>query len=370
MMKTNNTNGAVIAPLGIYVHIPFCVRKCKYCDFVSFGGKTHEEQLDYVNVLCAEITAKAKTCSNRYYVDTIFFGGGTPSILNAEDLIKILNTIKNNFTVQNNAEISFEANPGTINIEKLSKLKDAGFNRISIGVQSFNNDVLKAIGRIHNAKEAEEAATLAKSLDFNLNIDLMFGLPKQDLSIFKETFDKALSLKPNHISFYSLQLEEGTELFKEYKYGDLNLPTWDENREMYHYACDSLNNAGYEHYEISNAAKPGYRCKHNIKYWSLDEYLGFGLSAHSFVDGKRTDDENPDLKGDFIFTKLRLIEGFDKKEYEDRFGISFEDEFNDSYKSLLEEGLLKEENYIISFTKKGLDYTNPVMQRLLEKLMR
>lgn len=370
MMKINNTNGAAIAPLGIYVHIPFCVRKCKYCDFVSYANKSAEEKLDYVNVLCAEIIAKAKDYSSSHFVDTIFFGGGTPTCLSSEELIKILSCIKQQFKVCEDAEISFEANPKTFDQDKLLKLKEAGFNRISIGVQSFDDNVLNSLGRIHNASEAEDAVKLAKSLGFNTNLDLMFGVPNQTVDIWKETLEKAISLDTNHISFYSLQLEEGTALYDEYKYGELVLPSWEDNRKMYHLACEKLKDAGYIHYEISNAAKPGYTCKHNLKYWSLEEYLGFGLSAHSFIDGKRTDDDNPDLKGDFIFTKLRLIEGFNKNEYQERFGISFMDEFSNTYLDLLEEGLLQEKENVISFTKKGLDYTNPVMQRLLEKLMR
>ncbi len=372
MMKINKTNGAEYAPLGIYVHIPFCIRKCKYCDFVSFAGKTKADQKEYVDNLCNEIEEKSNLYKDRYYIDTIFFGGGTPSILEPEDLNKILSKIKENFVLDHtdNLEISVEANPGTITSQKLDKLKEYGFNRISIGVQSFDDSILQILGRIHNAQEAEEAVKSAISAGFNTNLDLMFGIPNQTLEIWEETLIKAVKLHPNHISFYSLQLEEGTELYQNYRYGDLELPGWEENRAMYHGALEILNKFGYKHYEISNAALPGFECKHNIKYWTMAEYLGFGVSAHSYISGKRTGDTNPDPKGDFIFTRLRMIEGFDKKEYFDRFGIEFEKEFADVYNKLVTDNLLYEENSKIKFTKKGLDYTNPVMQKLLEVITR
>ena len=369
MMRINNTNGAEYAPLGIYVHIPFCIRKCKYCDFVSYAGKTCDEQKEYVNKICEEIKKQGIKLSEKYLVDTVFFGGGTPTILDAEDLAKILNTIKSNFNCHL-VEISFEANPGTIDRTKLTKLKEAGFNRISIGVQSFDDSILDTLGRIHDSKAAEAAVNMALELGFNTNLDLMFGVPGQTLDIWKYTLQKAIELNPNHISFYSLQLEEGTPLYESYRFGDLELPTWEENRAMYQLALDMLKSAGYVHYEISNATKPGYQCKHNLKYWSMDEYLGIGEAAHSYIDGHRigsgADDVDP--KGDFIFTKLRLIDGFEKIEYQKRFGISFEDEFSASYQKLLDDNLLEEKNGHIRFTRKGLDYTNPVMQVLLEKL--
>ena len=364
MMKISKTNGAEYAPLGIYVHIPFCVRKCKYCDFVSYEGKSLAEQQSYVNSVCKEIEDKAKLYDNKYIVDTVFVGGGTPTVLKADDLARILKAIKTNFKCEL-VEASFEANPGTITKEKLLELKDAGFNRISIGVQSFNDDILNSLGRIHDSNEATAAVRLALECGFNTNLDLMFGVPGQTIEIWKNTLTKAIKLNPNHISFYSLQLEEGTPLYENYRYGNLELPSWEENRKMYHMALDMLKDAGYHHYEISNASKPGFECRHNLKYWNLDEYLGIGEAAHSYINGKRTGEDVSDPKGDFIFTKLRLIEGFDKSEYQDRFDISFEDEFKDSYKSLLVDGLLVEKNGRIMFTKKGLDYTNPVMQSLL-----
>ena len=359
MTKTNS--------LGIYVHIPFCIRKCKYCDFVSFAGKTRESQEDYVNSLLLEIKEKAALYKDRYVVDTIFFGGGTPTCLPAEDLIKILGTIKSSLNV-NATEISFEANPGTISKEKLEKLKEAGFNRVSIGVQSFDDEVLLALGRIHDSEEASKAVKMALETGFNTNLDLMLGVPGQSLESFKNSLKKAIELGVNHISFYSLQLEEGTPLYEEYRYGDLVLPTWEENRQMYHAAIEMLNDAGYIHYEISNAAKPGFECKHNIKYWSMDEYLGFGLSAHSYIDGKRTGEEIGDPKGDFIFTRLRMIQGFEKSEYEKRFGISFDEEFGEVYTKLLSDDLLCESEGRVKFTKKGLDFTNPVMSELLSAI--
>ncbi len=255
-------------------------------------------------------------------------------------------------------------------------MKNAGFNRISFGVQSFDNGVLEKLGRIHDAHEAERAVILAKELGFNTNLDLMFGVPGQSLEIWGETVRKAIELSPEHISFYSLQLEEGTPLYEEYRYGGLEIPSWEDNRRMYHSALDAFIKAGYEHYEISNLAKPGYRCKHNLKYWTMSDYLGFGPAAHSYIKGKRVyntedilgwesaEDEDKDTKGDYIFTRLRLIEGFPREEYRQLFGRDFLEEF----KGFFDPELLTEENGYIKLTKKGLDYTNPVMQRLINSI--
>jgi len=373
-MKNDFTNGAVSAPLGIYVHIPFCIKKCKYCDFISYAACSKEEQSAYVSYLCREIKEKGLLYKDRYYVDTVFFGGGTPTVLEAEALIEILKAIDESFVLGfinsrscgDGLEISFEANPGTIDKEKLEKLKAAGFNRISIGVQSFDDKILDTLGRIHDSNKAVLAVQTAKAVGFNTNIDLMFGVPGQSLDIWENSLKIAIELNPNHISFYSLQLEEGTPLYNSYRYGDLKLPSWEENRAMYRLALEKLKAAGYIHYEISNAAKMGFLCRHNMKYWSMGEYLGFGTAAHSYIDGKRTGDDEADPKGDFIFTRLRLIQGFPKAEYESRFGIGFDEEFGKAYEALKKDGMLTEESGNIRFTNKGLDFTNPCMKQLLD----
>ena len=366
-------------PLGIYVHIPFCVRKCLYCDFVSYPlekGDIKESFIDsYFRRLRQQISLKADVYSNKYYVDTVFFGGGTPTVVSAEKIISVLDAVRDGFDVTQDAEISIEANPGTVDRAKLQALADAGFNRLSLGVQSFDDGVLKALGRIHDSGTAIDAFNMVSETKggcgwaFSRNIDLMFGVPGQTAEIWRATLEQALKLRPEHISFYSLQLEEGTPLYDSYRFGQTELPSWEENRRMYQLAVRMLKDAGYHHYEISNAAIPGHECRHNLKYWTMQEYLGFGLSAHSYIDGERTGDDAPDAKGDFVFTELRLIDGFDPEDYRKAFGSSFEKDFEPSFSELLNEGLLEYRAGRIALTEKGLDYTNPVMEKLLNNTL-
>lgn len=359
--------------LGIYIHVPYCVRKCRYCDFCSHTPENDNEVATYFEKIRLEIMQAAFAYRNKFYVNSIFFGGGTPSLVPAEELVRTLKCVQSNWRVAEDCEISLEANPGTIDREKLQKYKAAGFNRISLGVQSFNDDVLTALGRIHDSKTAISAFEM---LPFgNRNIDLMFGVPGQNLCIWEDTLNTAIALNPEHISFYSLQLEDGTPLFEDYKNGQVELPSWEENRKMYHMAVKMLKDAGYHHYEVSNAAKPGYECRHNLKYWKMQSYLGFGESAWSYLDGRRgifnpnnncveTEDEI-DTKGDFIFTELRLIDGFNTDDYFNLFGTHFENDYKAVLNQLISEGLLEQNGKIIRFTERGLDYTNPVMERLL-----
>jgi len=362
-------------PLGIYVHIPFCVRKCLYCDFVSYptcaDPNAEARMEEYCSGLCFEIAEKSKCYNNKYYVDTIFFGGGTPTLAPHESIISVLDAIRDGFAVTQDAEISIEANPGTVDRVKLNALAAAGFNRLSLGVQSFDDGVLKKLGRIHDSAGAVEAFRMVSETKggcgwaFDRSMDLMFGVPGQTLEIWENTLKQALALRPEHLSFYSLQLEEGTPLYDSYRKGNTELPSWEENRSMYHMAVRMLKEAGYHHYEVSNAALPGHECRHNMKYWTMQEYLGFGTSAHSYIDCRRTGDDEPDPKGDFIFTELRLIDGFLLSDYEKLFGSSFEKDYKYALEELLSEGLLKNENGRVFFTEKGLDYTNPVMEKLL-----
>ncbi|MBR6352212.1 MAG: radical SAM family heme chaperone HemW [Firmicutes bacterium] len=366
-------------PLGIYVHIPYCVRKCLYCDFVSYplknDGLDKDRMAAYCSDICVEIRGKARSFNNKYYVDSIFFGGGTPSIAPARSVVSILSAIRDCFDVIKDVEISIEANPGTVNSTQLQAYADAGVNRLSLGVQSFNDDILRSLGRIHDSKTALEAFRAVSDIRtgyrkaFSRNIDLMFGVPGQTADIWKETLAQALELRPEHISFYSLQLEEGTPLYDAYRLGSLTLPSWKENRRMYHMAVNMLKSAGYHHYEISNAALPGHECRHNLKYWTMQDYLGFGTSAHSCVNGKRTGDDAPDPKGDFVFTELRLVDGFDPAVYYAMFGKRFEDDFDPAFSTLVNAGLLEKRGGRIRFTAEGLDYTNPVMEKLLNNTL-
>ena len=371
--------------LGLYIHIPFCVRKCRYCDFVSFPGCSASAMDAYVDRLCVEIAMRGKEMGDCCRVDSIFVGGGTPSLLSSEQMARICGALRKFFFLDA-PEFTAECNPGTIEVEKLRSFKELGVNRISLGVQSLSNPVLKKLGRIHNNETAVEAMRLCRELGFNYNVDLMFGVPGQTLRIWKDTLKKALAEDPDHVSFYSLQLEEGTPMCEAYRSGDLELPSWEENREMYAWAVNYLKEQGYCHYEISNAAKKGCQCRHNLKYWHMEEYLGLGLAAYSFIGGKRfynTSDmdrylyapdfgcysEEPDatgLKGDFVFTELRLIDGFNEYDYKKLFGSDFAQDFAEALDPLINDGLLSRTDGRIALTEKGRDFTNPVMERLLE----
>lgn len=378
--------------LGIYIHVPYCIRKCRYCDFVSFE-KAPEDA--YFEKLARNIRSAKNAVDDgmQYYVDTLFFGGGTPSLASSAQLEKVLDAVRDSFDISDKAEITIEANPETVTREKAAELKELGFTRVSMGVQSFDDAVLKALGRVHSADRARQALGTLRDAGFdNINLDLMFGVPMQSLDIWKQTLDEALSLRPEHLSFYSLQLEDGTPLWSDYRNGRADLPSWEENRAMYHFAVKTIRQAGYHHYEVSNAALPGCECRHNLKYWTMQPYLGFGTSAHSFTGlcrGEADWDRGPDpadgsvfglqlqspedLKGDFIFTQLRLTCGLDVNEYSSRFGSSFEEEYSDELRELSEEGMTETvcgegswgPSKLLRLTEKGLDNTNNVMERLL-----
>ena len=379
--------------LGIYIHVPYCIRKCRYCDFVSFE-KAPEDA--YFERLAGDIRSAKNAVDDgmQHYVDTLFFGGGTPSLASSAQLKKVLDAVRDSFDISDKAEITIEANPETVTREKAAELKELGFTRVSMGVQSFDDAVLKALGRVHSADRARQAFRTLREAGFeNINLDLMFGVPMQSLDIWKQTLDEALSLRPEHLSFYSLQLEEDTPLWTDYRNGRSDLPPWEENRAMYHYAVEKLREKGYNHYEVSNAARPGFECRHNLKYWSMQPYLGFGISAHSFlpeysaygklIGGFRGEmdwaAEDPasglqkesltDLKGDFIFTQLRLTEGLDTGLYSGLFGQSFAEEFAEPLEKLKAEGFVNADADRIALTAAGLDKTDPVMKELLFALL-
>ena len=377
MMTTNRT------PLGLYLHIPFCVRKCNYCDFVSFAWQGEDVREAYVRRLCEDIEMAGARYRDRYPVDTVFIGGGTPSLLDPAQIARILDTVAGSF-VCSFSEVTLESNPGTFDEERLRGFLDAGIDRLSMGVQSLDDGVLKRLGRIHDSGTALKAMRTAKRLDLNFNVDLMLGIPGQTLGIWEDTLRRVIEEGPTHISFYSLQLEMGTPFYRDFKEGRLELPSWEENRAMYHKALEILKDAGYRHYEISNAAIPGYECRHNLKYWTMQDYLGLGMAAHSFLGGNRcftTSDlkaflagpaeperegtDEHDRKTDFVFTELRLIDGFRKEDYQNMFGCGFEEDFGPAYGELVREGLMEEADGFVRLTQKGLDQTNPVMERLL-----
>ncbi len=282
--------------LGIYIHIPFCKSKCEYCDFYSIGGSRDRRVTDDYLQALADHIREAGRLAPEYLVDTVYFGGGTPSFFGAENLEKILDEIHKSFRLSVEAEITLEANPDSVTLQAMKKLVRAGFNRISIGVQSDDDEMLKKLGRPHNFHQAKQALTLARQAGFgNISLDLMYGLPNQTLTAWKETVLRIVGLRPEHISCYALKVEEGTPLWS---YKELaNLPDDDTQADMYLAASDILRDYGYEHYEISNFAKKGFASKHNLKYWTGGEYLGFGPTAASDFAGKR-------------FTILRDLQGY------------------------------------------------------------
>ncbi len=381
--------------LGLYIHIPFCKQKCLYCDFLSMANCSESLISQYVSSLKAEIDMYSKIYSN-YNIDTIFIGGGTPTYISCEFIKEILDTIYNKFNVLRNCEISCEANPGTLDIKKLNLLKKAGINRLSLGLQTTSNDLLKKIGRIHSYEEFLENYILAREAGFNnINIDLMFGLPNQTFFNFEETLLKVTALKPEHMSIYSLIIEEGTPFFDMYQKGKIELPDEDEERKMYHYLLKFLNANGYFQYEISNYSKPGFECKHNLRYWNCDEYLGLGVSAHSFINNKRwentrdidfyiseinrcinsenkpkiitsiTSIELNDRICEFMFMNLRKISGVSFEEFQKRFSLEINEIYNKQISKFIELELLTIENEHLKLTAKGIEFSNTVMAEFI-----
>lgn len=384
MTTTNNS-------LGLYLHIPFCVRKCSYCDFLSFGCNDSKVLTEYADVLIKEIKLRAAGRRERK-VDSIFIGGGTPSLISEWDMGRILDCIREEFDVTDDAEVTIEVNPATVSDEKLERYLKKGINRLSIGVQSFETSVLQVLGRIHSKNDAFYCIQRAKKAGFeNINIDLMFGIPQQTMKMWKDTVRQAVFLRPTHISLYSLQVEEETEMFEKIYRDGIYEPVPEEtDREMYHTALRMMRAAGYDHYEISNAALPGRESRHNMKYWSYDEYIGLGLGASSFADGcrfKNCDDIDEYVRlinennvptdsasiekysereemGIFAFTGLRKTEGIDLKRFEQEFGMDFFDvydiELMNKYKGKL---LYKQDRLFLS--EKGMDISNRIMAEFI-----
>lgn len=333
-------------PLGIYVHIPFCRSKCEYCDFYSLGGGRTKDLMDrYLHALVTHIR-EAGALAPDYMVDSVYFGGGTPSFFGADGLRRIFAEIDRRFIVDKNAEITFEANPDSVNGIALKKLRAAGFNRMSLGVQNDNDETLKALGRPHTYEQAVQAVAKAREAGFeNISVDLMFGLPNQSREQWMNTLRQVLDLKPEHVSCYGLKVEPNTPLFS---YQDCaNLPNDDDQADMYLYAAQTLEDFGYSQYEISNFAREGYSCQHNLKYWMGGEYLGFGPSAASDYAGKRfvaaadielyiqgvlgkgvvlseCESVAPrERAGEYLMLRLRTAEGIDADTYESRYLLPF-----------------------------------------------
>ncbi len=361
---------------GLYIHIPFCIKKCEYCDFVSYTDCFQKEK-DYLAALVEEF----KLYEDKQ-VDTIYIGGGTPSSLSLDGLVFLIDKIFEYFDVTDTAEITMEINPKTADIKKLKALRLAGVNRLSIGVQSFNDEELQAIGRIHTSSDAKNCILDAKFAGFkNISIDLMFALPKQTLESFRDTLITAVTSGVNHISAYSLILEEGTPLYDKVKNWEVRLPREDDEVAMYDLAREILEMSGFRQYEVSNYAKDGFRSRHNIKYWECEEYIGCGAAAHSYFRGKRFSNydlideyiKNPtarinettlsvkDKMSEFMFLGLRKIDGIDVQEFECRFINSPYEIYGEIIDKYIKLGLLTHEKGFLKFTERGMRLSNTVL---------
>ena len=386
--------------MGLYIHIPFCKSKCKYCDFVSFSNK---ENLIEKYVDCIKQEIRDIGISNLYdYKDgkdnlitlkTIYIGGGTPSVINSNYIKEIINCVRQNIKVEDNAEITIEINPGTVDNEKLKTYKEAGVNRLSIGLQSTDNNTLKRIGRIHTYEDFLNTYNIARQLDFkNINVDLMLALPEQTIQELIDGLKKVIDLNPEHISIYSLILEEGTKLYEEIeKEKKYVLPSDDIERQMYWKTKRMLEDAGYIHYEISNFAKKGFESKHNLSCWNQEEYIGVGAAAHSYSNNVRysnidniekyisnyekgrdidnlifyeKQDKESKMK-EYMMLGLRKIEGVNINLFKNKFNQDPLSLFKTEIDKLINEKLILIDGSYIKLTDKGLDLANLVWEEFV-----
>lgn len=378
--------------LGIYIHIPFCKQKCYYCDFVSFSGQ-NEKMGEYIRCLEKEVESYD---FSTYNVTTIYIGGGTPSYLESrmivDFLVKLKQKLQGNNTPFEKMEITIEVNPGTVTMEKLQDYKNVGINRLSIGVQSTNDKLLKRIGRIHTYQDFLNTYKMANKVGFNnINVDLMLGLPNQSIKDLKNSIEQVNLLQPNHISVYSLIVEEGTKLEKLINEGKLILPDEELERQMYWYVKNKLEQNGYNHYEISNFAKKGKESKHNQNCWKQKQYIGLGLAAHSYVSEIRySNTENletylqnihdekleknriiqerqnlEDTQKEFMMLGLRMIEGISICDFKEKFGTNPLYLFRNELNRLVSEGLIEVDLDRIRLTNRGLDLANVVFEEFV-----
>ena len=373
--------------ISLYIHIPFCAQKCHYCDFPSFARKDHLRKA-YIEALNKEII-NLREKHNNLEINTIFIGGGTPSVLESNELECLLKEIAK-LNMAKDIEYSMECNPGNLTEEKLEVMKKYGVNRISMGLQAKQDNLLKGLGRIHNYKTFKENFLLAKKVGFNnINVDLMFGLPNQRLNEWEETLREIISLEPAHISAYSLIIEEGTAFYNLYENDKLKLPTEEEERKMYHLAKKILEENGFNQYEISNYAKEGKECRHNLAYWNMDNWIGVGSAAASYINGKRIknissveeyinsinekgeaveeiiNNSKNDNMEEFMFMGLRKINGIDENEFKKRFSMNINDVYGEILNKYIDEGLLIRDSGRIFLSEKGIEISNIIMADFL-----
>lgn len=373
--------------ISLYIHIPFCAQKCLYCDFPSFARKDHLRKA-YIEALNKEIISLREK-HNNLEINTIFIGGGTPSVLEVNELECLLKEVAK-LNMAKDTEYSMECNPGNLTEEKLEVMKKYGVNRISMGLQAKQDNLLKGLGRIHNYKTFKENFLLAKKVGFNnINVDLMFGLPNQSLNEWEETLREIISLEPAHISAYSLIIEEGTAFYNLYENDKLKLPTEEEERKMYHLAKKILQENGFNQYEISNYAKEEKECRHNLAYWNMDNWIGVGSAAASYINGKRIknissveeyinsikdkgeaveeiiNNSKNDNMEEFMFMGLRKINGIDENEFKNRFSMNINDVYGEILNKYIGEGLLIRESGRIFLSEKGIEISNVIMADFL-----
>ncbi|MDR3364189.1 MAG: radical SAM family heme chaperone HemW [Clostridiales Family XIII bacterium] len=383
-MKTSDES----SPIGVYIHIPFCAHKCRYCDFTSFPIGDAGTHLAYIMQVIHEMRAKRPLLSGGSArapeADTVYIGGGTPSLIEAGFVTELLDAVYAGFRVSDDAEITIEVNPGTTDAEKFRRYFAAGVNRVSVGAQSFHAGTLGFLGRIHRPEETLRCVWDARDAGFDdINIDLIFGVPGQSLSDWAGDLAAAAALDPAHVSFYSLQIEEGTPLFEDFVCGAIDAADDILDRRMYHFAKERLAARGLCQYEISNSAKPGKASRHNLKYWSMEPYAGFGVGAHSYFGGRRFSNTSElacylsaesgvammdwthkntlsDDMSEFIFLGLRRTAGIELSRFRAHFGRDFWEIYGEETEKLIGRGLLEKIGDVLRLTALGLDLANNV----------
>ncbi len=392
-----NKNGNLVSEkkkLGIYIHIPFCAQKCGYCDFYSAvcGDESIiKEYILAVSLHAAHISQNIQDIE-QFAVDSIFFGGGTPTIIPPALIISVLNTLKQLFNIQNDCEITIESNPATVSLSSLCEYRNAGVNRLSIGMQSVNKDELISLSRRHTPKDVSVAVSDAHTAGFeNISLDIMYRIPHQTLKSYKETLHAAVSERVQHISAYALKIEENTPLFFA-DFDSLALPDEDTEYEMFALTGDLLSRFGYPRYEISNYANLGYECRHNLKYWRGREYLGLGAAAHSYFGGQRyayiADTEKytkfvlsenfekvisernipsaTDIESEYLMMNFRLSRGISTKEYKEKFGKDFNNKYFNFLEPYIKNGYITHGNGRYSFTERGMYVSNYILSSIIE----
>lgn len=394
-MKTdsNTLNLSTLGDMGLYVHIPFCKQKCMYCDFPAYQNlQDYYETYVYALVQEMELWASEHPQSTSRSIDTIYFGGGTPTELSIQQLKMVLDKIKSTFTITDDCHMTIESNPGEVDLQYLTKLVNLGFNRISFGVQTFDDKALTMLHRSHNSEKAKQAVYDAKEAGFtDINIDLIYGLPRQTLEDIQRNLNIVKDLPINHISTYGLQVEIGTYLYHLVQKNLISIPSESIDELMYDTMMAGLKELGFERYEISNFAKGNSYSRHNLKYWHYIDYLGFGAGAHSFYDGvRRSNNRNimPYIQSvdrytmptidtetitveraheDFCFLALRTKWGLDEQKFEDRFGVSVHNSFDNILEDLVTKGLLEYQNGSYHLSSEGAKHGNYVFSQFIRE---